>query len=91
MIAFDLSFKVAMLNLVSEATSFTTNSAQVKISLRLPSQTGWMDIRTSYIPGNWNDGDGCYSSTYGSDTVIPTGANGIGITFGTKNTAPTLS
>ncbi len=73
--------------LISEATSFTSSSAQVKISLRLPSQTGWMDIKTSYIPGSWSDGDGCYSATYGSDTSIPTGANGIGITFGTKNTA----
>jgi hypothetical protein len=77
--------------LISEATSFTTNSAQVKISLRLPSQTGWMDIKTSYIPGSWSDGDGCFSATYGSDTSIPTGANGIGITFGTKNTASSFN
>lgn len=38
---------------VTEATSFTNNSGQVKISFRLPGQTNWIDL---LIPDNNTDG-----------------------------------
>ena len=71
--------------LISEASALGTGNNNVKISLRAPSETGWLDVMVAFIEGNFGDGDGCYSSSLGTDQTIPT--TNLGCTIGTKSTA----
>jgi len=68
-----------------DINTFSNSSAHVTLEIRLPSQTGWLDTMQAYQTGQWNDGDGCYSSSLGNDTTIPT--TNLGVTVGTKSTA----
>ncbi len=71
--------------LIAEAAALGTSNDNIKVSLRAPSQTGWLDVTLAFIEGNFNDGDGCYSASLGSDQTIPT--TNLGCTIGTKSTA----
>jgi len=77
-------------SIIAESASFTGGDHnEVKISVKFPqgagSGTGWLDITQNFVPGSWNDGDGCYASSFGSDTTLPTSTWGISI--GTRNSA----
>ena len=43
-------------------------SGNVNVEIKLPTQTGWMDLGKAYDSGtfNWSDGDGCQVSQSGS-------------------------
>lgn len=78
--------------LVDEGT-LTTDTNEVSIAIRLPTQTGWMCINQDYVANQWGSTSesatypadvGCYAEVYGSDKTIPTSA--IGWTVGTKTT-----
>ncbi len=71
--------------LIAEAATLGTNNNNVRISLRAPSETGWLDVTLAFIEGNFNDGDGCFSASLGNDQTIPT--TNLGCTIGTKSTA----
>ena len=71
--------------LIAEASELGTNNNNVKISLRWPTETGWLDVTKDFNEGSWNDGDGCFSASLGSDKTIPT--SNLGVTIGTKNSA----
>jgi hypothetical protein len=71
--------------LIAEASALGTSNNNIKLSLRAPSETGWLDVMSSFIEGNFNDGDGCYSASLGNDQTIPT--TNLGCTIGTKSTA----
>ena len=71
--------------LISEASALGTGNNNVKISIRAPSQTGWLDTMVAFTEGFFGDGDGAYSSSLGSDQTIPT--TNLGLTIGTKSTA----
>lgn len=71
----------------------TTDTNQVSIVIRLPSETGWMCINQDYAAGQWGSTSesatatatvGCYAETYGADKTIPT--SGLGWTVGVKTT-----
>ena len=77
-------------SVIAESASFTGGShTQVKISVKFPqgdgSGTGWLDITQNFVPGSWSDGDGCYASSFGNDTILPT--SNWGISIGTRNSA----
>jgi hypothetical protein len=78
--------------LVDEGT-LSASTDEVSIAIRLPSETGWMDINQDYAAGQWGSTSesatatatvGCYAETYGADKTIPTSA--LGFTVGTKTT-----
>jgi hypothetical protein len=71
--------------LIAEASALGTGNGNIKMSLRAPSETGWLDVMLAFIEGNFNDGDGCYTSSLGSDQTIPT--TNLGCTIGTKSTS----
>jgi len=64
------------------------------ICIRLPTETGWMDLNKAFAAGQFGDtGEaadatatvGAYAETYGADKTIPTSA--LGFTIGAKSTA----
>lgn len=71
--------------LIAEASALGTGNDNIKMSLRAPSETGWLDVMLAFIEGNFDDGDGCYTSSLGSDQTIPT--TNLGCTIGTKSTS----
>lgn len=85
---FRLTLQGNTVQVISEASSFTT-SQQIKISIKLPqgagSGTGWLDITQAFVEGNFNDGDGAYAATFGSDQTI--NSTNWGLSVGTRNTA----
>lgn len=73
--------------IISEIDSFTNGSDEIKVSFKLPTQTGWLDVSEDWIAGNYNDGDGGANPTFGTDYVVDSSGTEIGITSGTKSTA----
>jgi hypothetical protein len=71
--------------LIAEAAALGTGNNNIKMSLRAPSETGWLDVMSAFIEGNFGDGDGCYAASLGSDQTIPT--TNLGCTIGTKSTS----
>ena len=67
--------------LVSGAPTASTN--QIRVRLRWPTQTGWMDLNADFVEGNWNDDDGCHSASLDGEGESGT----LGISIGTKSTA----
>jgi hypothetical protein len=43
---------------IAEATAFTGSSNQIKVSIRLPAETEWMDCTQGFLTNQWDDGDG---------------------------------
>ena len=88
---------VGSATLIAESASLGTSNNNIKMSLRLPTQTGWLDVYTAFTEGQFGstsenyDGydsvnnPGCYSSSLGNDRTIST--TNLGITFGTKTTS----
>jgi hypothetical protein len=67
---------------------------QFRIAFRMPTQTGWMDLRTDFSEGSFGSTSeagtdaatvGCRSATLGDDTTTPTLV--LGFTFGSLNTS----
>lgn len=70
---------------ISESQSFTNNSDEIKMSIKLPTETGWMDTYEDFSSGNHNDGDGCRDTSGGnSGRAFNTDWD---LNVGTKNTA----
>jgi hypothetical protein len=63
----------------------TASTNEFSVRLKWPTETGWLDILTAFIEGNWDDDDGCYYASLGSDSSMP--ISGRGISIGTKNSA----
>ena len=45
-------------NFEQEGT-LTTGTNEIAVSIKLPSETGWMDCHEDFASGQWDDGDGC--------------------------------
>lgn len=71
---------------IAEATSFTNNSNQIKVSIKAPSQSGWMDAYTDFSTGQTSDGDGARATTFGTGRAMNTN---WGLTIGTLSTSAT--
>jgi hypothetical protein len=79
---------------ISKDDALGTANNNVRISLRWPTQTGWLDTKTAFIEGQFGATDdtaleaasaGCYSSGLGSD--FTPAACSVGITCGSKTTS----
>ncbi len=68
-----------------ESGSASTGTDEVEISIKLPSQTGWMDITQPYVTGQTGDGDGAFAQNLADNN--PSISGSIGLTTGTKSTA----
>lgn len=66
---------------ISEGTSFSSAN-QLKCSIRLPTQTDWMDTYEDFVTDQWGAGDGC--RTAGNGRAMYTAWS---LTVGTKSTA----
>lgn len=81
--------------LISDATAFTGSSDQIKVSLRWPTLTGWLDLNVEFNEGDFgatseasrfgkDNGDslvhGCHSTSLDSGSAK-------GVTIGTKTSA----
>jgi hypothetical protein len=65
--------------------SMTNGSNDIKVDIKLPNSggegTGWLDVTSLFIGGNWADGDGCLlGGTFAMNTSKS-------LTVGVKNTA----
>jgi hypothetical protein len=81
---------------IADATAFTPNSNQIKVALRWPNQTGWLDLMVAFNEGDF--GDTGESARYGLDDGDPAITDGCyfasldsdgwtGVSIGTKSTA----
>jgi hypothetical protein len=71
--------------LVSEGNA--TTGDEIAISIKAPTQTGWMDLNENFVPGSTADGDGAYQETNANSPSQSVGPNSeIGATIGTKST-----
>ncbi len=75
---FTMNFNGSGTFVAEDEGAFTGN--KIKVSIRLPSQTAWMDCYYDFVTNQWNDGDGCRASG-GRDF------DDWLLTVGTKNTA----
>lgn len=70
---------------VAKSTSITgTNN--IWLEMKLPTATGWLDCYTTFAPGVWTDGSGCFASNQGVGSAAAQRAFGgqWGLTTGTK-------
>ena len=56
----------------------------IKVSIRLPGETNWMDCYYDFVTNQWGDGDGCRTTGNGNSGRD---FNDWDLTVGTKNTA----
>lgn len=68
----------------SGTTTLTNGGSHIKIHIKLPSQTGWMDCFTDFATGQWNDNDGCRDTSQGN---AGRNFNNWDLSVGTKSTA----
>lgn len=50
------------------------------------SVTGWLDATTPHVPGNYDNGDGCFDGTLSDNTWNTVSGSNWGINFGVKGT-----
>lgn len=68
---------------VNEDATFTASSNEVKISIKLPTETAWLDVNKAFVPGNFStDGDGTREA---GNNFVEGSANTLSV--GTANTA----
>lgn len=72
--------------LISEDQSFSVGSDQVKVSIKLPGLTGWLDVNKDFATGQVSDGDGAFFESNGSNQSIGPSSE-IGLTTGEQNTS----
>ncbi len=70
--------------LVQNGTA-SNSSDEVEISIKLPTQTGWMDVTQDFVTGQTGDGDGAFAQNLADNN--PSISGSIGLTTGTKSTA----
>jgi hypothetical protein len=71
--------------LVSEGNA--TTGDEIAISIKAPTQTGFMDLNENFVPGSTGDGAGAYQETNADNPSQTIGPNSeIGATIGTKST-----
>lgn len=64
------------------------NTDEVSIEIKIPTQTGWMDVNKFFCLGNHEDGDGAYMESNAQNPNKTIGPDSeIGLTVGTKSTA----
>lgn len=69
---------------IPESTAFTSGSDEIKISIKLPSETGWLDTYRDFDQ-SYNDGDGCRDLQRGNSGRAFDSKWDLNV--GTKNTA----
>lgn len=66
----------------------STNTDEASVSIKVPTQTGWMDVNEDFVSGNTSDGDGAYQETNADNPSQTIGPNSeLGLTVGTKVTS----
>lgn len=71
--------------LVSEGQA--TTGDELSVSIKAPTQTGFMDINENFEPGQTADGNGAYQETNATNPSQSVGPNSeIGLTIGEKST-----
>lgn len=73
--------------LTSSGQTLSFGSDEVSIEIKVPTQTGWMDVSRPFCVGEYGDGDGAYQETNAENPNLAIGPDSeIGLTVGTKST-----